>query len=204
MDDHQLFRDGLRALLEADHAVQVVGEASDAASAMQMLADTACDVALVDLSLGRGCGVELTEQIVSRHRGLPVLILSMHDEPEKVRAALRAGASGYVLKTIGREELVTAIQAAARGGTYFCGQIAAPLLQSLRRPEASDVPRLTEREQSVLRLVVDGDSNTAIAGKLHLSVSRIKVHLNSLFSKFGVSDRTTLAVEATARGFSGA
>lgn len=200
IDDHELFRDGLRALLEGITGVEVVGEAGDSEQALRLLTQVCCDVVLVDLSLGDEDGVELVLQIRAQHSDLPILMLTMHDAPEKVQASIRAGANGYLLKAGGRDELFAALQAAATGGSYFCGQVATPLLKTLSRSNGS-LPQLSHRENRVLELIVKGLSNAEIGKELHLSVSRVKVHVSSLFRKFEVKDRTSLAADAASRGF---
>lgn len=200
VDDHELFRDGLRALLEGISEVEVSGEAGNSKDALSLLEERECDVALIDLKLGSEDGVDLVRSLRARYPELPILMLTMHDALEKVQASIEAGANGYLLKAGGRDELFAALQAAATGGSYFCGQVAAPLLRTLSKSESS-LPQLSQRETDVLKLVIGGLSNSAISQELHLSVSRVKFHISALFSKFKVKDRTSLAVEASNRGF---
>ncbi|MFA7483594.1 MAG: response regulator transcription factor [Vulcanimicrobiota bacterium] len=200
VDDHQLFREGLRGMLEVDDRVEVVGESDNALDALKSLETISPDVMLVDLNLPDHDGVWLVGKIRARWGKLPVLMLSMHDGGQEVLEALSQGANGYLTKTVDREELMAALVTVANGGTHLCSSVAAPVLERLKQFKPTSVPPLTERESEILQLVVAGKNNSEIAQTLSLSVSRIKFHLSALFQKFDVSDRTSLAVEASSRG----
>lgn len=175
-----------------------IKDASNAAEALEQLAHHTFDVALVDLNLPDHDGIWLTRNIRSKWPALPVLILSMRDDEDSVFDALDAGANGFVVKTARQTELRAALTAVHRKGSYFCGEVSESLLKRLRS-DHRPAPELTDREGKVLKLLVEGSSNSAIGKALHISVSRVKVHIGALFQKFGVSDRTALAAEAVNR-----
>ena len=202
VDDHDLFRDGLRGLLSLDERIVVAAECGTALSALEELSRRKVDVALIDLNLPDKDGVWLTREIRGRWPDLPILILSMHDGSQEVLAAMSAGASGYLTKTVDRDELLAAVHTAARGGTHLCGKAAEPVLRHLGQMSSRlGSPELSDREQTILKMVIGGSNNNEISEIVSLSVSRVKYHLSELFQKFGVSDRISLAVEASRLGF---
>lgn len=204
VDDHRMFRQGLRQLLTLDEGMAVVGEASSAEEALDFLAaGTQVDVVLMDINLSSRDGLWATSQVRQRWPKLPVLTLTVHEDKRMLLRAFEAGANGYIVKTASHAELLTAIRAVQNGGVYVYSDVAAAMLDQFRSP-APSVPRagdpLSPREREVLVCLVDGMGNPEIADKLHVSVSTVKSQLRSLFNKLGVNDRTNLLLEAFRRG----
>jgi DNA-binding NarL/FixJ family response regulator len=205
-DDHRLFRIGLRTLLQA-HGLEVVGDASDGEEALRVTDATRPDVVVMDLSMPGVDGVEATRRIVARGWGTHVLVLT-GSEGTDVLDALLAGARGYILKAAGMERIAEAVAAAACGQTALAPQVAGRLVERLRALEtarieekiAPPMPPLTERESEVLRLLVTGSDNQAIAHALYISASTVKHHVTAILHKLGVENRVQAAVEAVRIG----
>jgi DNA-binding NarL/FixJ family response regulator len=192
VDDHELLRAGTRQILEDAEGLTVVGEAADGEQALEAVADLRPDLVLVDIRLPTINGIELAGRITVDFPEVKVLILSAYDDENYVRAALAAGVAGYLLKTAPGEELVRSIRAACDGS---------PLLDRVptgigEKAEGGvpggDAPRLTAREQEVVRLVARGMSNKAIARQLGISPRTVEGHLNHVFDKLGTTSRTEL------------
>lgn len=202
VDDQALFRDALRALLSSAPSVEVVGEACDGLEGVRLAASLQPQVTLMDLRMPRLGGVEATRQIRSSDPDLRILVLTTFDDDEEVFEALRAGAAGYLLKDAGRERLIEAIQAVARGDSFLQPSIAAKVVAEfarLRRPDpdlGSLTERLSERELEVLRQLALGRSNKEIAAALDLAEGTVKNHMSSILGKMGVMDRTQAALKA--------
>ena len=198
VDDHELLRAGTRQILEDAAGFTVVGEAADAESAEQVVAATAPDLVIADIRLPTTNGIDLARVLVHEHPGLIVVILSAYDDPHYVRAAMAAGVSGYLLKTLPSHELVDALLDACSGD--------APLAARPRgRGERDGADRLdspydelTAREAEVVRLVARGMSNKAIASELGISPRTVEGHVNHVFDKLGVDSRTELVHYALA------
>lgn len=199
-DDHELAREGLRALLARADGVEVVAEAATAEDAVRLAAEHRPDVALVDVRFGRGAmdGLEAARQIAQAAPAVRVVMLTLHDDPEYVRAALAAGARGYVTKDATRDALLAAVAQVAAGGHAvppgLLQQAVAP------RPAAPAIPleRLTPREREVLGALAEGRTNKEIAGALGITPGTVKAHVERLIGKLGVRDRTQAAVVAVA------
>ncbi|HWH83313.1 MAG TPA: response regulator transcription factor, partial [Burkholderiaceae bacterium] len=159
VDDHSLVRDGLRARLAVVDGLEVVGEAASGAQALELAAELAPDLMLVDVGMRGMNGIELATALRQRHPSIRVLMLSMYDHREYVLSAIRAGARGYVLKESPTEEILAAIGAVCAGGNYFSAQISNLVLQ----PGATSAPALTAREHEVLLLLAHGRSNKVVA-----------------------------------------
>ena len=199
VDDHELLRAGTRGILEEAPGFHVVGEAADADAARQVVADTRPDLVLTDIRLPTTNGIDLAAQLLDEHPGLIVVILSAYDDEHYVRAALAAGVTGYLLKTLPSHELVAALTEACSGP----GGPAVPLGRGEKdlgraSPDASE--QLTAREAEVVRLVARGMSNKSIAHQLGISPRTVEGHLNHVFDKLGVLSRTELVHYALATG----
>lgn len=201
-DDHTMFRQGLREILERKGGFTVVGEVSDGNEAVAMARATMPDVALLDISMPGITGIEAARQIAAACPETRTVILTMHRDERTMLEALRAGANAYLLKDADAGELVEAIRAVQRGEAALAGSAAARVLELLRRREggepASDV--LTPRERDILALVARGDDNRAIALSLNLSEKTVGNRLSEIFQKLGVSNRTQAAIVAVQRG----
>jgi DNA-binding NarL/FixJ family response regulator len=201
-DDHTMFRQGLREILERKGGFTVVGEVSDGAQAVAMTCETLPDVALLDISMPGITGIEAARQIAAVCPETRTVILTMHRDERTMLESLRAGANAYLLKDADAGELVEAIRAVQRGEAALAGSAAARVLELLRRREggepANDV--LTPRERDILALVSRGDDNRAIALSLNLSEKTVGNRLSEIFQKLGVSNRTQAAIVAVQRG----
>jgi DNA-binding NarL/FixJ family response regulator len=202
VDDHELLRAGTRRILDEASGFSVVGEAEDGEAALRVVAEVEPDVVLVDIRLPSMNGIDLARQIVTDRPDVTVLILSAYDDENYVRAALAAGVAGYLLKTTPSEELIRLIRLACAGTSLVGhrptgGERDASLLADAR------VPRLTAREQEVVRLVARGLSNKAIATLLGISPRTVEGHLNHVFEKVGTTSRTELVHYALANSLFG-
>ena len=195
VEDHEVVRSGLRLLLES-LGMSVEVECDGSQQCLRALTKTTADLVLVDVKLADGCGLELTRQLNVLYPDLPVLVLSTYDDIPTVVQAMRAGASGYLVKSASASELHMALKTVSEGGCYLHPKVSAPVLARLR--QAVDDPfGLTPRESALVDCVIEGLSNPDIASRLHVSMSTVKSELSSLYQKFGVSDRTQLAVAVT-------
>ena len=206
-DDHALVRAGFRALIEAEPGLEVVGEAADGAEAIELARTAGPDVVLMDIRMPRTDGVAATSQITSRQtaeRPARVLILTTFDLDEYVYAALRAGASGFLLKDTPPAELLAAINIIAAGDALLAPSVTRKLIREFARKSPASRPSLdviTEREQDVLALVARGLSNAEIATELFISLGTVKTHVSRLLTKLAARDRAQLIVIAYESGF---
>jgi DNA-binding NarL/FixJ family response regulator len=201
-DDHAIVRDGLRALIEAQPGLEVVGEAADGEEAWRLARTLRPDVLLLDLSMPGVNGADAAERIVRDCAGVRVVALTMHEERGYVARLLRAGASGYVLKRTASAELVRAVRAVAGGGTYVDPSLAGALLAEpsrAARPDRGGDP--TARETEVLQLVARGHSNKEIAGILEISVKTVETHKANAMTKLGLATRAALVRFAMDEGW---
>ncbi len=202
VDDHPLFRDGLRALLQQQADLSRVGEADTVASAIRLALELRPDVVLMDLSLPDGGGVEATRQILAQQPQIHVIALTVHDEPEMLAAMAKAGAHGYILKETRSADLIRAVRTVVTTGVALSPEVLPDLLQQYRRLAwaAEMEPKLSSREQEILRLIASGASNRDIADRLALSTQTIKNSLSKIYEKLGVSNRTEAVVVALDKG----
>ncbi|WP_375386928.1 response regulator [uncultured Amnibacterium sp.] len=203
VDDQEIYRVGLRTMLQEADAVEFVGEAANGAAAIDACAASAPDVVLMDIRMPGVGGVEATRAIVAAHPGIAVLMLTMLEDDTSLYAALRAGARGYLLKGAGPSQIARAILAAHDGDTVI-GSGASDRLSALFRTEEplrrSPFPTLTRRELEILELVASGASNSTIASRLFLSDKTIRNNLTSILAKLEVPDRAAAIVAARERG----
>jgi two-component system, NarL family, response regulator LiaR len=203
VDDHPLFRRGVRLFLQEEPGIRLAGEAGTGEDALKLLEQNAVDVVLMDLQMPGMDGIEATARILLQWPAVKVLILTSFGSWEKACASLKTGAAGYVLKDARPEELVAAIRAVAAGGSYLSTAIAAEMLNQLER-EPADLPSapesLTEREKEVLVFVARGMNNREIAGKLFLSEKTVKTHVANILQKLNVKSRTQAALYAMRAG----
>lgn len=199
-DDHTLFRQGLKQLLEMEPDLRVVGEVASGAEAVREAERLRPDVVVLDVSMPGG-GLEACAEIKRRMPGVGVVILTMHDDREYLLRALKAGADSYMVKDVDSANLAEAIRAVKEGRPYMHPKLAGAALREIARRARSEKPTpaafgLTEREVEVLRLVGRGASNREIAQALFISEKTAKNHLTHIFSKIGVTDRTQAALFA--------
>jgi DNA-binding NarL/FixJ family response regulator len=195
VDDHPMVRDGVSMLLDRQADMETVGEASDGAEAVAKFRELAPDVTLMDVQMRGMGGIDAIEAILRVERGARILVLTTYPGDANAIRAIRAGASGYLLKNCVRGELVDAIRAVHAGRRAVCSDIAHALAE-----HALDEP-LSEREIAILRLVAEGHPNKQIAWQLQLSVDTIKAQLKTVFEKLGVHDRTHAVTVASRRGY---
>ncbi|MBI4219462.1 MAG: response regulator transcription factor [Chloroflexi bacterium] len=204
-DDHTLFRKGLSSILGQMQGIDIVGEASTGPEVIARARELVPDVVLMDIRMPGVNGIDATRQVLQENPQIGVILVTMSDDPESVFAGMRAGARGYVLKEAQPAELRRAIDAAYNGEILMNPAVAAKMLH---RFDASTEPRpggvpyehLTPRELEVLKLAAQGMNNKEIAERLVLSEKTVKNHINSIFSKLQVNDRTRAIVQALKRG----
>jgi len=190
VDDHPLFRDGIRERLESgDGTIVVIGEASDGGQARGLVATLLPDVVLMDISMPGMNGIEAVRLIHGDHPDVALVILSVYDDDQYVHAAITAGASGYLLKTVEAAELRDSVTRVANGETALSPPVARTVLSWVTNPQP-DTPQLSERERQVLELAAEGASNKTIGNALFLSTRTVEAHMRSIFEKLGVSSRT--------------
>ena len=199
-DDHPLYRDGLRTMLEATEDLQLAAEVKDGEQALRALVGSEIDVALLDVNMPGLNGIDAASRIAVEAPGVAVLMLTMFADDASVFAALRAGARGYVLKDSGRDDLLRAIRAVAHGEAIFSPSIATRVLEffSRQRPSIApeDFPMLTMRERDVLHLIAQGLSNPQIATQLGLTRKTTSNYVSAILTKLQVRDRTEAAARA--------
>jgi len=200
VDDHPFMRAGLAQLIDRQPDLAVCGEAGNPAEAFTALGKSQPDLVLSDITMPGRSGLDFIKDLRARHPGLRVLVVSMHDEAIYAERALRAGASGYIMKEAGGENLLAAIRQVLRGETYVSARMAAKLLESFTaaRPRGSSSPieKLTDREFEVFRLIGEGKSTRDIAAQLHLSPKTVDVHRSHIREKLALSDSTALVRHA--------
>lgn len=199
-DDHPVFRDGLRALLSSV-GIEVIGEAASGREAVESASRIEPDVVVMDLHMPDMTGIEATRHLAASGCRSKILVLSMLEDDDSVFSALRAGASGYVLKDAGQEEIVRAIHAVAGGEAIFSKAIATRVLDQVAKPPVHSVfPQLTAREHEVLELIARGAGNAEIARKLFLSEKTIRNNVSNILTKLHVSARSEAIVKAREAG----
>ena len=203
VDDHALAREGLRAMLAHQQDLAVVAEAVDAGEARALCRRVGPDLILMDVRMPGMDGLAATAAIKQEFPAISVII-TLYENPDYLLQAIRAGAAGYLLKSAATREVLTAVRQVLRGEFPLRPGVAAHLLQSLTRERERQATlsedQLTPREQAVLRLVAQGQTNRAIARTLNVSVGTVKLHVSQIIAKLGVSDRTQAAVRAVELG----
>jgi DNA-binding NarL/FixJ family response regulator len=202
-DDHALFRRGLIMVLESEEGIEVVGEAEDGDEAIRKAEELAPDVVLMDVRMPRVTGIEATRAIAGVDPSAKVLMLTVSDEEDDLYDAIKAGATGYLLKEISIEEVADAIRAVVSGQSLISPSMAAKLLTEFTNLAkkadeklAAASPRLTDRELEVLKLVAQGMSNREIAGELYISENTVKNHVRNILEKLHLHSRMEAVVYA--------
>jgi DNA-binding NarL/FixJ family response regulator len=203
-DDHVMVRRGLRLVLDGEPDLEVVAEASDGAEALEAVKRVDVDLAVLDVSMPRMTGLQATSELIALRPDLRVLMLSMHDNEQYLFEALKAGASGYVLKTAADRDLVEACRAALRGEPFLYPSAIAALvrdfLERARSGDAAPVDPLTPRELEVLKLIAEAHTNDQIAELLSISRKTVERHRENLMGKLEMRDRVELTRYAIRRG----
>ncbi len=205
VDDHAVVRQGVRAFLDTRAEIEVVGEAESGRRAVELCAEHAPDVVLLDLLMPEMNGVETARQIKAVSPRSQVVILTSHHSDEHLLPSIRAGALSYLLKDVSPPELVTAVEKASRGEAVLHPRIAAQIVENLQnnqaRAEQNPLMTLSRRESEVLRLIAEGLPNAQIAVRLFISEKTVKSHVGNILSKLHLADRTQAAVYAWRSGF---
>lgn len=200
VDDHPFMRAGLAQLIDRQPDLQVAWEAGSPAEALKILEKEKPDLVLSDITMPGRSGAEFIKDLHALQPGLPVLVISMHDETIYAERMLRAGARGYIMKEAGGEALLTAVRQVLSGQVYVSAKLSARLLENIagRRPRGSNSPiaKLTDREFEVFQLIGQGKGTQEIAALLHLSTKTVDVHRANIKSKLGIADGTALVRHA--------
>jgi DNA-binding NarL/FixJ family response regulator len=206
VDDHEIFRDGLRVLIDATDDMELVGEADSGADVLGKIGDLHPDLILMDIHMPGENGIDVTRRIKEHFPDVIVLMLTMFDDDKSVFAAMRAGASGYVLKGIKHNEMLQTLRVAATGGAVFSPHIAGHIMQwfsqmqTVSSEEADELANLSRREQDILALIAAGDDNPTIAEKLTLSPKTVRNYVSLVLKKLAASDRMDAAKKARQAG----
>lgn len=200
IDDHEMVRIGLAAVLDTEDGIEVVGEASNGMDGIRLAQSYKPDVVLMDLVMEPMDGVETTKKLLETHPDCKVIVLTSYIEDGKMYPVIEAGAFSYLLKTSRASEIADAIRAASRGQSVLESQVAAKMMNRFRQPKAPEKrplhEDLTEREMDVLLRLAEGKSNQDIADELFIGIKTVKYHITNIFSKLDVEDRTQAAIYA--------
>ncbi len=199
VDDHPIVQDGIRALLEKEAALEIIGAAATGKGALKRVAENPPDVLILDMELPDLSGMEVARNVIESHPQVKILVLSIHDDKEYIQELLKLGIAGYLVKEEAPETILEAVRGIANGEQgWVSRRIAAQMTQLMRMEESPS--RLTPREIEVLRLVVDGHTNQSIGTTLGISEKTVEKYLEAIFSKLGVSSRVEAAVWAVREG----
>lgn len=220
VDDHQLFREGVKRILEMEDDFKVVGEGADGGEAAVLAEEHKPDVLLMDINMPHINGVSAAENVITASPNTRVIMLSIHDDEGYVYRTLRSGASGYLLKEMGTSDLVDAVRVVASGGAYIHPKVTGKLIEEFRRLSEQEgaaersfsidesqtidpkmIESLTRREREVLQLMAEGKSNRAIGEFLFISEKTVKNHVSSILQKLSVQDRTQAVVISIKNGW---
>ena len=203
-DDHKIFRDGIRSILEKEKDLEVVDEAANGKEVLEKLESSKVDVIILDIDIGKPTGIEITGIVVEKYPEVKVLILSMIGLHDFVIQALETGATGYILKNTGKDEVITAIRSVAKGDSYFSKEVSSILVEQLHKPRSirkrSEGIPLTAREIEVLQLIAQEFSNPEIAKKLFISIRTVDTHRRNLLEKLGLKNTAGLVKYAISKG----
>ena len=204
VDDHALFRSGIKLLLQRNHDFEVIGEASDGIEGVKRAKALQPDVVLLDLHMPGISGLDAIKLIQEEVPACRIILLTVSEEGEDLTTALKNGAVGYLLKNIDADFFLDAIRRAMQGDSVISNEMTAKLVANLRRghePIPSEISKLTPREGDILSQLASGLSNKEIARELNLAESTVKIHIQSILKKLGLSNRVQAAIYAVERGF---
>ncbi len=203
-DDHKLFRQGLRQMLELSPDLEIVGEASNGTEAVALAERLRPDIVLMDLNMPETDGVEATRTIVARHPSAQIVVLTMYPQDEHAFEAVKAGARGYLVKTIDVQDLVRGLRAVHRGEVLVSAEIAMRVLEAFRQaprtPSGRGAVDLTEREKDIVRLIAEGATNKEIAARLSIAEKTVETRLSVVFQKLQINNRVQAALYALRMG----
>ncbi len=215
IDDHKLFREGVKRILDFEPSFEVVAEGDDGSMAAKLVKENNPDVVLMDINMPNMNGVQATKDLVRYFPNTSVIILSIHDDESYVTHALKTGAQGYLLKEMDSDALIEAIKVVSDGGSYLHPKVTHNLVMEYRRLAKDNISSLSEngieyrqplhlltkRECQVLQLLADGKSNRAVAETLYISEKTVKNHVSNILQKMNVNDRTQAVVAAIRKGW---
>lgn len=214
IDDHQLFREGVKRILDFEDTFEVVAEGDDGSEALRLYENHRPDIVLMDINMPIKSGIEATQELIAHFPEAKVIMLSIHDDETFVSTALKTGASGYMLKEMDANAIVQGIKVVDKGGNYLHPKVTKNLVHEFRRLSErenkgnfhqTDIRRpfhlLTKRECEVLQLLTDGQSNRTIGETLFISEKTVKNHVSSILQKMNVNDRTQAVVTAIKNGW---
>jgi two-component system nitrate/nitrite response regulator NarL len=201
-DDHQMFIDGIKVLLEQETTISVVGEALNGKELLDLLEKQTADIILMDISMPVIDGIEATRIIRKKHSGIKILMLTMYNTKQYITSMISAGVNGYILKDTGKEELMKAIEAIHRGYTYYSQEVTARVMESFRKLNihTDAYPELTQREKDVLKLFAEEFTASEVGDKLNISHYTVEAHRKNMLSKFNVRTTVGLVKIAIERG----
>jgi len=200
-DDHRIIRDGIELLLSGMDQIEIVAQAQDGHALLEILEGTNVDVVLLDVRMPGLSGLDVMEQIAALDAEIAVVMLSMYGDPVYVSRAIELGASGYLLKSVGQEELVKAIETVAAGKSYFQTEVSGPLVARMVGTEApGPIGDVTIEQREILQLLADGNDNNAIARALALSDATVKAKLRAVYALLGVQRRSEAVAVAMRLG----
>ena len=203
IDDHDLLRRGMKTMLETESDIEVVGEGSDGQQAVGLVEEMEPDVVVMDVIMPRKDGIEATKEVRDAFPNVGVVVLSGHDERQFVFDALKAGASGYLLKTAELEEVINTVRSVARGEAMLDPSLASQVLTEFQTYQKADVAEvyqpLTPREREILKLMSEGLPNKTIASRLNISERTVTTHVANIYSKLHVNNRVSAIQEAVRR-----
>ncbi len=200
LDDHEMVRRGLRDILSAEDGLEIIGEASTVTEGVKGIVELQPDVALVDVVLPDGDGVEVCQALSAHAPDVKILVLTSFSDDETLFAAINAGASGYVLKRVGSEELITSVRSVHAGKSLVDPRLTDRMFDRLRSGQSDDeerLARLSDRERGLLELVAEGLTNRQISTRVHLSEKTVKNYVSAMLRKLEMDSRTEAAVFAT-------
>lgn len=218
IDDHQLFREGVKRILAMEEGLEVLAEGEDGSQAIALVEEHNPDVVLMDINMPKVNGVEATRELIAKYPDIKVLILSIHDDESYVTHVLKTGAAGYLLKEMDADALIEAVKVVGAGGAYIHPKVTHNLIKDYRRLANEDAEHeseigfreveyrkplhiLTRRECEVLQLMTDGYSNRMIGEALYISEKTVKNHVSNILQKMNVNDRTQAVVESIKNGW---
>lgn len=205
-DDHQMMRDGLKAMLSDDQDIQIVAEANNGLEVLEILDKEKIDLVILDINMPVLDGVEVCKKMKKMHPMVHILALTMYEEGGLISSMIKNGAKGYILKNTGKEKLIEAVKTIYSGGTYFSDKIKETLISSMvtgSKSSGSIIPKLTRREKEIIDLIVNEYTTTEIADKLFISEKTVETHRKHLLQKLNVRNTAGLVRIAVEKGLTG-
>lgn len=200
-DDHAMFRDGIKAMIALEANMEVIGEADNTSSIIEECQNKNPHVVLMDISMGETDGIEVTQKLKKLMPEVKVLAVSMHNESQYIKSMLDSGANGYILKTTGRNEMLSAIQAVNSGATFLSSDVSMNLLKGLNQTQVPQMVKLTPREIEVLKMIANEHSNQEIADALFISSRTVDTHRRNLLEKLALKNNAGLVRYAIQNGY---